>query len=783
MRFLTTLVFCYLGLSCSSDQTLVKPDPDIDSASSKKEELTSQQRLEQSTPMFSRKYVEDIYLMIEADELFEQKNHKRARENWQKVVVLNREESRREALNLWLKTHPQLNESTLKDNGSKTSSAVIKQMNVLKMSPALKELKLDSPEKLYNYLVKNFYPVAEKPPKESDPILPPESKGIPKNDRLLSMTAKSYCAIKGPVVKEWKSWVRTLKKNEKKYWQALTDVCLGKPEAVSQLEALIKPLSLSKRTVALAIHAAQSVAIRHRHNASRHKAAQTFKLLVETWQKPYLKAKLMGWTESKFMLEKINDHLWAARYRTLIGDYDSGLKYTELCLKDIAKAYPILEKEAPEELKELIVYQAEAYHIQAFRIAAEVKNLKEAYLASLKALEISSLNADWKARLLWFAGLYRYISEDYQNAIVHWNELEKVNPHGYLEPQIWFWLAKAYQNLDQSEEKDLYVEKLLSEYPLSFYSVIALEKAKLDDKRRWMKPFEDLRNLENRLSSSNLNLEFFRKDRTIAPQLKRTEILVNAQIKPWTNKAINVLKERLTEAYPIEKYPDIHVYLSRFYYVSGDYFRTIVETTKIAKKIERFWYKFPEQMLVYFPKPFFKIYQDKALSSQTDYKLLYAISRQESAFNPQAKSSANALGLMQLILPTAYPYAKQLGLKKSQLKKELLTPETSVAIGSLYLKELENRYQGFKPAMYAAYNAGEFAVNTWLEKRRLGNTLVWIELIPFGETKGYVKNVWRNLMIYQYLSGLRVSSKNYSRALDSDPLQGVSLKVDHYRKG
>ena len=87
----------------------------------------------------------------------------------------------------------------------------------------------------------------------------------------------------------------------------------------------------------------------------------------------------------------------------------------------------------------------------------------------------------------------------------------------------------------------------------------------------------------------------------------------------------------------------------------------------------------------------------------------------------------------------------------------------NIALGSRYLKQLLLRYKGFKPAIYGAYNAGEYAVDSWLLRRKHDDVLSWIEMVPFDETKEYIKNVWRNEIIYEKLEKERHKSKTKMR--------------------
>ena len=131
--------------------------------------------------------------------------------------------------------------------------------------------------------------------------------------------------------------------------------------------------------------------------------------------------------------------------------------------------------------------------------------------------------------------------------------------------------------------------------------------------------------------------------------------------------------------------------------------------------------------------------------------LLLSISRKESLFNPKAKSPANALGLMQLIPKTASVRAEELGLKNFEPEKDLFVKETNLALSGSYLKKLDEFYRGDLKRIVAAYNAGEFCVDKWSETIQVEDDIAWTELIPFGETRNYVKSVLVSEKFYEHL--------------------------------
>lgn len=141
----------------------------------------------------------------------------------------------------------------------------------------------------------------------------------------------------------------------------------------------------------------------------------------------------------------------------------------------------------------------------------------------------------------------------------------------------------------------------------------------------------------------------------------------------------------------------------------------------------------------------------EANRNQIDPALILAITRQESAFIPHAKSSAGAMGLMQLIPSTAQEIARKRGFSLSS-RRDLYEPNTNIQLGSGYLKMMLNNHQNNTVLAAAAYNAGPGRVKKWLPSFDMAAD-IWIETIPFKETREYVKNIMAYTVIYQEMLG------------------------------
>jgi soluble lytic murein transglycosylase len=149
-----------------------------------------------------------------------------------------------------------------------------------------------------------------------------------------------------------------------------------------------------------------------------------------------------------------------------------------------------------------------------------------------------------------------------------------------------------------------------------------------------------------------------------------------------------------------------------------------------------------------FPLQFQALIQKHANTNEIPAAWVYGVTRRESAFDANIASSAKAKGLMQLIPPTAKMVAKKLNLPPL-VKNDILIPNTNIQLGSAYLKELLQRFNGNFAQASAAYNAGPHRIPKWLPDQELEASR-WIESIPFSETRKYVRAVMSYTTIYDY---------------------------------
>lgn len=158
-----------------------------------------------------------------------------------------------------------------------------------------------------------------------------------------------------------------------------------------------------------------------------------------------------------------------------------------------------------------------------------------------------------------------------------------------------------------------------------------------------------------------------------------------------------------------------------------------------------------------FPRPFLPVVEREAAAAGIDTALAYAIMREESAFDPEAVSPANAYGLMQLIVPTAKRAAR--GTNLVATASTLKRPRVNVALGCRELARLAGMFEQNPLLAIPAYNAGPGRAAAWLRDRPSMDFDLWVERIPFLETRRYTKRVLSSRAIYGFLYDRKQASQ------------------------
>ncbi|KTD35874.1 soluble lytic murein transglycosylase [Legionella nautarum] len=155
------------------------------------------------------------------------------------------------------------------------------------------------------------------------------------------------------------------------------------------------------------------------------------------------------------------------------------------------------------------------------------------------------------------------------------------------------------------------------------------------------------------------------------------------------------------------------------------------------------------QLMLRFPIIYYGTVKEYAKNYHVPAELIYAIIRQESGFREDVVSPAGARGLMQVMPNTASVVAKREKIAYNN-KDQLFSSQKNINIGVAYLKQLTTRYNQHPVLVAAAYNAGPTQVNYWLKNHPPKEMDIWIDTLPWHETRNYLKNIIAFYAVYQY---------------------------------
>ena len=150
-----------------------------------------------------------------------------------------------------------------------------------------------------------------------------------------------------------------------------------------------------------------------------------------------------------------------------------------------------------------------------------------------------------------------------------------------------------------------------------------------------------------------------------------------------------------------------------------------------------------------YPLKYSEYVEKYAKEYNIDKYMVYAIIKAESNFKENAKSSSDAIGLMQIMEITAIETARKMDLEVTE--EDLFKPDLNINIGLKYFTYLLNQYDNNYPLAIIAYNAGMGNVDAWIKDGTIKEDGTDIENVPFKETNNYVRKILRDYEIYKEL--------------------------------
>lgn len=359
------------------------------------------------------------------------------------------------------------------------------------------------------------------------------------------------------------------------------------------------------------------------------------------------------------------------------------------------------------------------------RIFEEQKKSDEAQAQFQKAANENTPNWKEKEKIIWSLCWSFFKTKDYKKAIEYLDTM-------ILHPEIsttsrfkyTYWKGEAFARQSQPKEARAIWEKLAEEDIYGYYGLLAHHQ--ID------KPLNTINagTFENNSVLTDPEAKVFNALLKVEEMEFAQKMLVDKLSED--NKVLQMAPDDICSLF--QKLAQVNSYSTIFnYFVKLPY-----DTQK------QVFYRIPKTL---FPSPYLDLVTKAAQDASIETELIYSIMRQESSFNPMARSPMDAFGLLQVLPDVAKRVAKahKIPYKKYE---DLYKPEINLPIGAYLLKRQYAAFDNKFVLMIASYNASSTAVRNW-RTRYDGDDLMFIEDIPYEETKAYVKLVTRNLVLYK----------------------------------
>ena len=338
---------------------------------------------------------------------------------------------------------------------------------------------------------------------------------------------------------------------------------------------------------------------------------------------------------------------------------------------------------------------------------------------------------DLLEKVLWKRALIFRNQKNYKQALYNFKILGKISKNPYTQYKSLFWKAKSLWDMGQKSLAKKFLRQLIKKDHFGYYGLLArklLDKKPAFQKKEqnsYLTLFSDFR--EDKAVNLIHWLSLFQEFELLSYFLDTQENAFLRDGKQTEKKWLRMISLWIKA----KKYLEVFQSLEKM-------------DEKIKKSFSR---KYVDLL---FPLDFYEEVERSSKKWDIPKPLIFALIRQESAFNVRARSTADAFGLMQLIPSTARQTARKFKIPYRSFR-DLYKPSKNIFLGTAYLKSLLNRYNDSFILSLAAYNAGERPVDRWRQKRKDMETLDFIENIPYEETRSYVRLLLRNYLFYKSL--------------------------------
>jgi soluble lytic murein transglycosylase len=420
-------------------------------------------------------------------------------------------------------------------------------------------------------------------------------------------------------------------------------------------------------------------------------------------------------------------------------DAGRGLLSSKQHLEGIRR-FEVIVKEFPQHsyADDALLWEAEAY--EALKRRADVER-------ALSSLPERYPRGDMAHEALWRLARMYYLEKRYPEAIAvldrSMRELGRPRYY-YSVGQAQYWKARILEQTTRSAEARALYERCIRDYPLSYYALLAFNRLR----ERHGPHFA-------RLQAELINPVGRERGRwSFAPSalFTRAGFLRGVELARLGLGAESA-RELALVGLDASGATGGDVWLAAVLYDRAGLWHL---SHRVPRRAEGYKRTYPlgedyRRWALAYPQAFLQLVRPAAKRAQIPEALAWSVMREESGFSTTVESYANAIGLMQLILPTARTAGRQL---KLQVTRELLCdPAVNIKLGTTFLGFLERAMSQTLPLAIGGYNAGEGAVYKWLRQTGRVPLDEFIERIPYDQTRRYTKRVLSSIFTYSVLYG------------------------------
>ncbi len=412
---------------------------------------------------------------------------------------------------------------------------------------------------------------------------------------------------------------------------------------------------------------------------------------------------------------------------------------------------------------------------------------ESAALGTLADLRRASPNSEYIGELLYSIGRYYEKRSRNDQAAAFYSQLIRQFPHSVKADEAHYWLAwRAHESKDWANSSRLLIEHVANyghvtdtRGTAAFWAAYDSELA--GDKARALTMYQALlkrygagwfglsaeRRIERltragiraRAADSDLMLrraveglqEISIVQETIkSPDLERVrkaEQLMQIALHQTAMTELDAAREKAPDS------PIVNLRIAQIFRANGE---NVAAINALKRAYPDYGQTLPEEMPreaweIFYPLKWWSNIKEEAHRHNLDPYLIAGIIRQETVFNPMARSRANALGLMQLLPSTGRAVARRNNLGGGSItSNDLFNPALNIQLGTAYVRQLMSDFNRIE-YVAAAYNGGPTRVRRWIRELPNNEIEEWVEAIPLSETRLYVQGVYRNMRIYQRL--------------------------------